>query len=295
MGTFGVWRTQLFVDVLNESANMSATVHNVLNSRFIKAMDRQVEYAAIHEFQQIPCSNVIQIVNVLHATTMSGSMALTKGSFTSNSLSSLSIPSVVLLLGATDIVVVQVCTFDLYFQNVITEVNFHVLFHVWFVVSEYIADRLCPLDANNVRHEPTMETLKAFTIRDFDFYFARSYGHFICKFLTSWKRFKEELRFFRSCDANYPCGAGRDDNDSEDIMITVPATTTDGKLVSAHCDPTLKTGEPQLHKQPTGEPQNAQATGEPQNAQATPTTRSMRKRGVDTNNGQQSSISSKSS
>ena len=95
------------------------------------------------------------------------------------------------------------------------------------------------------------------------------------------------MRFFRSCDANYPCGAGRDDNDSEDIMITVlPATATDRKLVSSHGAPTLKTGEPHLHKQPTGEPQNAQATGEPQNTQATgeppntlatPTTRSMRK------------------
>jgi hypothetical protein len=67
----------------------------------------------------------------------------------------------------------------------------------------------------------------------------------------------------------------------------VPAiATTDRKLVSAHSDPTLKTGEPQLHNQPTGEPQNAQATGEPQNTQATgeppntlatSTTRSMRK------------------
>ena len=116
------------------------------------------------------------------------------------------------------------------------------IFIVFFALSEYIADRLCPLDANNVRHEPTMETLEAFTIRDFDFYLARSYGCFIYKFLTSWKRFKEKLRFFRSCEANYPCGAGRDDNDSEDIMITVPATATDRKLVSAHGVPTLKQG-----------------------------------------------------
>ena len=45
-------------------------------------------------------------------------------------------------------------------------------------------------------------------------------------------------------------------DDSVDITITVSATATDGKLISAHGDPTLKTGEPQ-------------------NVQATPTT--MRK------------------
>ena len=46
--------------------------------------------------------------------------------------------------------------------------------HCMFALSEYIVNRFCPLDANNVRHEPMMETLKAFMIRDFDFYFARS-------------------------------------------------------------------------------------------------------------------------
>jgi hypothetical protein len=59
---------------------------------------------------------------------MTGLMELTKSSFTSNFLrrnmgSPLSIPSVVLLLGATDIVVVRVCTFELYFQNVIPEAS----------------------------------------------------------------------------------------------------------------------------------------------------------------------------
>ena len=54
--------------------------------------------------------------------------------------------------------------------------------HRMFALSEYIANGFCPLDVNNVGHEPMMETLKALTLRDFDFYFARSYRRFISKF-----------------------------------------------------------------------------------------------------------------
>ena len=88
----------------------------------------------IYSEQRTKVSSLIQMNIPLSAgsmpTSVTSSMALTKGRSTTNSLrrnqmsSSLSIPSVVLLLGATDIVIV----------GVVLSANFHVLFHVCFAL-----------------------------------------------------------------------------------------------------------------------------------------------------------------